>query len=276
MTTSAIVQELVRNVESACMCGLESSQIINAMLQCYSDPMALTFRAIVLGNAQLNSQALLRSIQQWVENGDHSITVSGAAVTVNADCPVPIQSYVEESCDIVIPPSSTPLPPTSSSNSASASPASSASSSPASSASANPAPIPAISTSIPVSSTSTSVSPTPTPPTRPKQGGDGSNSAAIAAPVVIIILLILIGVALIIALVVLLVRRRKESKSQEYLMFSQDNGGEGEVHLAADTYQPVEGKDFNNPIYGVAEDSLDAKPSQEPGEVSKGTATENI
>lgn len=268
MTTSAIVQELVRNVESACMCGLESSQIINAMLQCYSDPMALTFRAIVLGNAQLNSQALLRSIQQWVENGDHSITVSGAAVTVNADCPVPIQSYVEESCDIVTPPSSTSLPPTSSS--------SSASSSPASSASASPAPIPVSSTPIPASSTSTSVSPTPTPPTRPKQGGDGSNSAAIAAPVVIIILLILIGVALIIALVVLLVKRRKESKSQEYLMFSQDNGGEGEVHLAADTYQPVEGKDFNNPIYGVAEDSLDAKPSQEPGEVSKGTATENI
>ena len=59
-------------------------------------------------------------------------------------------------------------------------------------------------------------------------------------------------------------------------MFSQDNSGEGEVHPAIDTYQPVEGRDFNNPIYGTAEDSLDEKPSQEPSEISKGAATENI
>lgn len=262
VTISAIVQELVNNVEGICSCGLQSSQIINSVLQCYDDLMALTFRAVILGNAQRKSQALLNIIQQWVEAGDHDniLNVTGTAVTVNSDCKVPIQSYDEESCDVLTLPSSTTLPPASSS----------------SSTLINLPSTPPSPNSTPPSPASPPPSPTSTPPTPPKQAGDDSNSAAIAVPVVIIILLILIGVAVTVIVVLMVIKKKKQEKNQEYLMFGQDNGGEGEVHPARDTYQPMEGRDFNNPIYDTAEESLDTKISQEPSEVGKGVATGNI
>ena len=262
---SAITQDLVTNVNETCSCNLQTSQVTNAVLQCYSDPKAITFRAVILSNYLQNSEEIVRSIERWVGGGSRRIEVAGELLMVNASCAVEIRFYSDKSCDM-LPPSSPSLSPSPSplSNSPSLSFSPSPSLPPSLSLSPSPS-LPPLATSssssssssFPSSSSSSSSSysipsPSSTPNSFSSNHDRGSSSVAIYISISVgIILGITITVIFIIVVIVEIkskMRHRKDRRARDDI-----------IHILPNDYQQVEGKEIENPLYDSSNENQDAK-----------------
>ena len=96
---------VVENTNDVCaQCDLTKEQITaDAVLQCYTEPDAVTFRAFVLGDDKASNTMIVDSIEDWVKGSSENeviITAQRTDLTVNADCDVRIASFNDKGCDV--------------------------------------------------------------------------------------------------------------------------------------------------------------------------------
>ena len=259
------------NVKKFCSCSLQASQVTNAVLQCYTDPQAITFRAVVLSNHLQSSGEIVQSIGRWVDVGDQRIEVAGELLVVNAGCAVEIRSYSDKSCLSPSPSHSTPLsfspsPPLPPFFSPSPSPSRSLPTTSSSSYSLlSPSPTSSLSPSPTSNFFSSLLSPSPTSnffssllspssTLRFVSSGNRHESSSVAIDIAISIGIILGIIITVIFIIVIIVVRRTKGKRRK-----PQRASNVMADVLPDVYQQVGGTAMENPIYNTSTENQDSK-----------------
>ena len=92
--TSAILQV----VQDSCQCVYGQSEVDGELFRCFDGSEdSVTYRARLLATAEVGTQSLASSLEQWVA-AESSVVVGGVALTVDAGCSVEISDLQETEC----------------------------------------------------------------------------------------------------------------------------------------------------------------------------------
>ena len=93
--TSAILQV----VQDSCQCAYGQSEVDGELFRCFDGSEdSVTYRARLLATAEVGTQSLVSSLEQWVAAGS-SVVVGGVALTVDAGCSVEISDRLQKEAE---------------------------------------------------------------------------------------------------------------------------------------------------------------------------------
>ena len=96
---SSIVSSILSHVKEECnTCDLQDKDITDReiTLQCGSNPISATFRALLLGDPREN-ELIITNIEKWVEE-EGVIAIGDLTAKLNSQCHVVIDSFGDEFC----------------------------------------------------------------------------------------------------------------------------------------------------------------------------------
>ena len=92
--TSAILQV----VQDSCQCVYGQSEVDGELFRCFDGSEdSVTYRARLLATAEVDTQSLVSSLEEFVRAGN-SVMVESAALMVDSDCGVEVSSLRQEEC----------------------------------------------------------------------------------------------------------------------------------------------------------------------------------
>lgn len=92
--TQAISDHIIRH----CDCNFTRDLLTNRAFECSaSSPHDVTYRAQLLGTADLSPEELLRIVERWVAGGP-TLSIHLRLIDVDSSCAVRISSFREPSC----------------------------------------------------------------------------------------------------------------------------------------------------------------------------------
>ena len=94
--TSAILQV----VQDSCQCVYGQSEVDGKLFRCFDGSEdSVTYRARLLATAEVGTQSLVSSLEQWAAAGSSVMVERGVALTVDADCSVEISDRLQKEAE---------------------------------------------------------------------------------------------------------------------------------------------------------------------------------
>ena len=90
---------MLQVVQDSCQCTYGQSNIQSGQFLCFDemeDNNIVTYRAVLLGTAEVNTRALVSSLEEWVAT-ESDVTVGGLTLTVEGSCEIS-DLQTEEQC----------------------------------------------------------------------------------------------------------------------------------------------------------------------------------
>ena len=185
---SAIVSNILSIVKTICAtCDLGASDVARRELTliCNSDPISVTFRALLVGQPQEN-ELIINNIQKWVED-DGEIDIGQFTVKVNSNCDIVITSLDDELCTVQATPPTSTTPTT--------------------------------------STTPPTTEPSPPVTSKPSSNRGPDNTASIVVPIVVIIIIAVVGIVILAVVILLFRRRQQQKSDPYLNFDEQETTG---------------------------------------------------